>query len=245
MSDFTWTRPGETLWIHSVKDGGDRTKSRSALISQGLGQVAVRRAADRLEATAARSGYRRRRQLDHPAAAGPLVAAAVERAREGDEDALRLLFLLFADNVFGYVLSIVHDVHDAEDLTSELFARLPRALALYRPGAAPFSAWLLRVARNAALDHLRGRRTVPHAFVQPPGDGEMRRRERLAGLTAALAALPVDQRQVVVLRLVAGLTPGEVALRLGRSVDAVHALQHRARRRLRTELTELGWAPAA
>jgi RNA polymerase sigma-70 factor, ECF subfamily len=208
--------------------------------------VAVRRAADRLEATAARSGFRRRRQLDHPEAAEPLVAAAVARAREGDVDALRLLFLLYADNVFGYVLSIVHDEHDAEDLTSEVFARLPRALGLYRPGATPFAAWLLRVARNAALDHLRRERSVPSADVHPAGEpAGPYERERLAGLRSALAALPADQRQVVVLRLIAGLSPGEVADRLNRSVDAVHALQHRARRRLRTELTALGFAPAA
>jgi RNA polymerase sigma-70 factor, ECF subfamily len=208
--------------------------------------VAVRRAADRLEATAARSGYRRRRQLDHPEAAEPLVAAAVARAREGDVDALRLLFLLYADNVFGYVLSIVHDEHDAEDLTSEVFARLPRALGLYRPGATPFAAWLLRVARNASLDHLRRERSVPSPHVHPAGEPSgPHELERLAGLRSALAALPADQRQVVLLRLVAGLSPGEVADKLDRSVDAVHALQHRARRRLRRELTALGFAPAA
>jgi RNA polymerase sigma-70 factor (ECF subfamily) len=49
----------------------------------------------------------------------------------------------------------------------------------------------------------------------------------------------------MLLRLVAGLTPGEVAEQLGRSVDAVHALQHRARRRLQDELTRSGWAPRA
>jgi RNA polymerase sigma-70 factor (ECF subfamily) len=161
-------------------------------------------------------------------------------------DALRLLFLLYADNVFGYVLSIVRDEHDAEDLTSEVFARLPRALRLYRPGATPFVAWLLRVARNAALDHLRRERSVPSAEIsaagEPAGFHEL---ERLAGLRSALAALPADQREVVVLRLLAGLSPHEVADRLNRSVDAVHALQHRARRRLRTELTALGFAPAA
>ena len=48
----------------------------------------------------------------------------------------------------------------------------------------------------------------------------------------------------MLLRLVAGLTPGEVAEQLDRSVDAIHALQHRARRRLREELTQAGWAPA-
>jgi RNA polymerase sigma-70 factor (ECF subfamily) len=210
-----------------------------------MGQVAVRRAADRLEATAARSGYRRRRQLVHPPDAVALVSAATERARDGDEDALRLLYLLYADNVFGFVLSIVHDEHDAEDITSEVFARLPRALSHYRVSSTPFVAWLLRVSRNAALDHLRAQRSVPLAEVPANGRAELHAHERLDDLRAALEALPFDQRQVMVLRLVAGLTPGEVAERIGRSVDAVHALQHRARRRLREELTQAGWAPTS
>ena len=195
--------------------------------------MAVRRAADRLEATAARSGYQRRRQLVHPEA---LVAAATAHAREGDDDALRLLYLLYADNVYGYVLSIVRDEHDAEDITSEVFSRLPRALMRYRAGAAPFTAWLLRVARNAALDHLRAQRSVPQAEVRGTVV-EPDARERLDDLRAALATLPADQREVLLLRLLAGLSPGEVAERLNRSVDSVHALLHRARRRLRGELS--------
>jgi RNA polymerase sigma-70 factor (ECF subfamily) len=210
-----------------------------------MGQVAVRRAADRLEATAARSGYRRRRQLSHNPVADGLVPAAVARAREGDDDALRLLYLLYADNVYGYVLAIVRDEHDAEDIASEVFSRLPRALTRYQASATPFAAWLLRVARNAALDHLRAQRSVPRAEVHAVTEAaEGSGRERLAGLREALAALPADQRQVMLLRLVGGLTPVEVADQLGRSVDAVHALQHRARRRLRHDLTEQGWAPA-
>jgi RNA polymerase sigma-70 factor, ECF subfamily len=216
-----------------------------------MGQVAVRRAADRLEATAARSGYRRRRQLSHPPAGEALVGAAAERAREGDDDALRLLYLLYADNVYGYVLAIVRGEHDAEDITSEVFSRLPRALTRYKDpgpahGATPFAAWLLRVARNAALDHLRAQRSVPRAEVHAVTEvAETPAFERLADLRAALASLPPDQRQVMLMRLVAGMSPGEVALELGRSVDAVHALQHRARRRMRRELTQSGWAPRA
>jgi RNA polymerase sigma-70 factor (ECF subfamily) len=228
-----------------VKDGGARTRAR-LLISQGTGQVAVRRAADRLEATAARTGYRRRRQLVHPPDADALVAAATERARDGDDDALRLIYLLYADNVFGYVQAIVRDEHDAEDITSEVFARLPRALTRYRVTATPFAAWLLRVARNAALDHLRAQRSVPLAEVKASGaTAELQAGECLAGLRSAFEALPADQCQVMLLRLIAGLTPAEVAVHMDRSVDAVHALQHRARRRLRYELTKSGWAPQA
>ncbi len=173
------------------------------------------------------------------------MAAAAVRARDGDEDALRLLYLLYADNVFGFVLSIVGDEHDAEDVTSEVFARLPRALGHYRASAVPFAGWLLRVARNAALDHLRAQRCVPLAEVPAADRAELGAHERLEDLRAALAALPADQRQVMLLRLIAGLTPGEVALRMGRSVDSVHALQHRARGRLREQLTRAGWAPVS
>ena len=142
--------------------------------------MAVRRAADRLEATAGgRSGYRRRRQLVHPPDADALVAAATERARDGDDDALRLLYLLYADNVFGYVVAIVRDEHDAEDITSEVFARLPRALTHYKVSATPFAAWLLRVARNAALDHL-----ASAAFGAPRRGPRVRRNGGAAGARA-------------------------------------------------------------
>ena len=177
-----------------------------------------------------------------------LVAAATDRARDGDEDALRLLYLLYADNVFGYVLAIVHDEHDAEDVTSEVFARLPRALSHYRLSATPFAAWLLRVARNAALD------SPASAAFGAAGRGarQHRRRpnctprERLDDLRAALDSLPEDQRQVMLLRLDRrARRRARWRERLGRSVDAMHALQHRARRRLRDELTQAGWAPTA
>ena len=162
-----------------------------------------------------------------------------------DEERFRLAYHRHAGAVWRYLARRLGDDDLAEDLTSEVFARLPRALGLYRPGATPFAAWLLRVARNAALDHLRRERSVPsphvHPAGEPPGPHEL---ERLAGLRSALAALPADQRQVVLLRLVAGLSPHEVADKLDRSVDAVHALQHRARRRLRRDLTALGFAPA-
>src|SRR3954447_21347814 len=198
MSDFSLrTDSGSLEPTPAWTVGALRTRAR-LLISQGMGQVAVRRAADRLEATAARSGYRRRRQLVHPPDAVALVAAATDRARDGDEDALRLLYLLYADNVFGYVLSIIHDEHDAEDITSEVFARLPRALTRYRVSATPFVAWLLRVARNAALDHLRAQRSFPLAEVPAHGRAELHAYERLDDLRAALESLPADQRHVMV-----------------------------------------------
>ena len=102
----------------------------------------------------------------------------------------------------------------------------------------PFSAWILRVAHNAAIDHVRTRRPVPLEEVRSPDaeDDDAGARERFADLRLALDALPDEQRDVLVLRFLVGLSPGEIAERLGRSEDAVHGLQHRGRRRLRSEM---------
>jgi len=202
---------------------------------------AIRREADQIEATVGRGRFRRRNRLEHSPDAERLVTAAVARAKDGDADALRYLYLRYADNVYGYVCSIVRDEYEAEDVTQHIFAKLMTSLARYEPRVVPFSAWILRVAHNAAIDHVRTRRPVPVEEVRPadaPDDGDGGR-ERFADLRLALAALPAEQRDVIVLRFLVGLTPGEVAERMGRSEDAVHGLQHRGRRRLRTEMLAL------
>jgi len=201
---------------------------------------AIRRAADEIEAEDGRARFRRRRALDRSPAAELLVLSAVARARTGDADALRFLYLRYADNVYGYVCSIVRDEHEAEDVTQHIFAKLLTTLDRYEQRHVPFSAWILKVAHNAAIDHVRTRRPVPCEDVRPAhADDDTTGRERFADLRLALATLPDEQRDVILLRFLVGLTPSEVAERLGRSEDAVHGLQHRGRRRLRREMLEL------
>jgi RNA polymerase sigma-70 factor (ECF subfamily) len=205
---------------------------------------AIRREADQLQAVAEQGKFRRRRGFDHSAGAERLAHAAVARAREGDSDALRFLYLRYADNVYGYVCSIIRDEHEAEDVTQHVFVKLPRALARYQPSAVRFAAWILRVAHNAAIDHMRTRRPVPCEEIRSRDDADdAGGRERFADLREALEALPREQRDVIVLRFLIGLTPREVAERLGRSEDAVHGLQHRGRSRLRREMARIQAAP--
>jgi RNA polymerase sigma-70 factor, ECF subfamily len=203
---------------------------------------AIRREADLIEATVGRGRFRRRRSLPQSPANERLVVTAAARAKEGDGDALRFLYLSYADNVYGYVCSIVRDEYEAEDVTQHIFAKLTTALRHYEPRLVPFSAWILRVAHNAAIDHVRTRRPVLLEEVHPPeavGDDGAGSRERFADLRLALDALPTEQRDVIVLRFLVGLSPREIAERMGRSEDAVHGLQHRGRRRLRSEMLAL------
>src|SRR4051794_20468696 len=158
--------------------------------------------------------FRRVGRLSEDEAGNRAVAQAVLCAKQGDREALRYLYVHYADHVYGYVLSIVRDEHEAEDVTQHLFAKLMTALPKYEPRQVPFSAWILRVARNVALDHLRQRRPVPCEDVrelETHDHDDETARHRALDLRDALATLPEEQRQVVVMRHLVGLTPGEIA----------------------------------
>jgi RNA polymerase sigma-70 factor (ECF subfamily) len=174
-----------------------------------------------------------------------MTSRAVERAKRGDRDAHEYLYVRYADNVYGYVCSIVRDEHEAEDVTQQVFAKLLRILPKYEERRTPFLAWVLTVARNVALDQIRQRRAMPCAEIGEHADGihETDPCEALA-LRDAIGGLPDDQREVVVLRHVVGMSPGEIATRLGRSEPSVHGLHHRGRGALRAELVRLHAAPA-
>src|SRR5437588_984323 len=93
---------------------------------------------------------------------------AVARATEGDPDAVRFLYVSYSHNVYGYVRSIVRDDHEAEDVTQHVFAKLMTTLGKYDDRGIPFLAWLLRLARNVAIDHLRANRMIPSESVLDP-----------------------------------------------------------------------------
>jgi RNA polymerase sigma-70 factor (ECF subfamily) len=179
-------------------------------------------------------------------ATSALVSRAVKRAQQGDREALGFLYARYADNVCGYVRSIVHDQHEAEDITQHVFAKLIHVIGKYEERDVPFFAWILRVSRNVAVDHIRRQRAIPVEEVRAVdecGSGPADR-ERMNDLREALAKLPPDQREVLVLRHIAGLSPTEIAQHTGRSEGSVHGLHHRGRRALTAELRSRGAAPA-
>jgi|1186.fasta_scaffold46470_2 RNA polymerase sigma-70 factor (ECF subfamily) len=173
------------------------------------------------------------------------VAHLVIAAKAGDREALSELYARYAGRVRAHVLRIVGDEHAAEDITQQVFAKLLTRFDRFEPGPVPFAAWLLRVAQNAAIDHLRSARSLAY----DPADKDANRNDDAAAscrssLREALASLPAEQRDVLVLRHFVGLSPAEIAAHLGRSVRAVHGLSYRGRAAACRALNELGAAPA-
>lgn len=173
-----------------------------------------------------------------------LVRAAIERAQAGDMGGLHFLYARYAEDVHRFVRSLVKDHHQAEDITQDVFIKLMRVIDKYEPREVPFTAWIMRVARNATLDHLRARQAVPCEDIRVTDDDSAQvASERSADLYEALARLPLEQRQVLVLRHIVGLSPPEIAEVLGKSESSIHGLHHRGRSTFRSILHELGADP--
>ena len=178
------------------------------------------------------------------AAESELVRRAVVALKQGDRSALQFLYVRYADDVCNVIRAIVRDGHEAEDITHNVFAKLITAIHRYEPREVPFGAWITRVARNAALDHLRARRQIPFEEVRTTDEGhEQVGFDRSQSLREAFHRLPQDQREVLVLRHIAGLSPSEIAERIGKTESSVHGLHHRGRGALQAALRELDAAP--
>jgi RNA polymerase sigma-70 factor (ECF subfamily) len=172
------------------------------------------------------------------------LGPAITRAKEGDASAMHFLYVRYVDDVHRYVHSIVRNPHDAEDVTQALFAKLITTIWRYEEREVPFAAWILRVARNAALDHMRKQRHIPCEEVHAPHEhDEQVRVERTHSLRAAFERVPEEQRVVLLMRYIRGMSTREIAASLGKSEGAVHGLHHRGRRTVRRTLLELESGP--
>jgi RNA polymerase sigma-70 factor, ECF subfamily len=176
-----------------------------------------------------------------------LTRRAVQRASDGDGEAIGELYDRYAGRVYSHVRRMMRDRHDAEDVTQLVFLKLTWTLDRYDERSGDFCAWLLRVARNLAIDEMRRRRPVLVGEVYAAGEGDggdEATAMRAGALREALAELSADQREVIVLRQFVGLRPREIADRMERSEGSVHALYHRGRVAMQASLANAESAPA-
>ncbi|MFL6036341.1 MAG: sigma-70 family RNA polymerase sigma factor [Gaiellaceae bacterium] len=160
----------------------------------------------------------------------------VERGQQGDRAALEELYLLHFDRIYSYLHMSVGNRHDAEDLTTQTFLKMLESINRFQWRAAPFSAWLFRIAHNLAMDHFRARRRLQteDEVPTPTGSEEQSAEDQAmdsigrAGMLSLIKQLSAEQRQVLTLKFLFGFANAEVAGILGKSEGAVKSLQHRA-----------------
>jgi len=149
-----------------------------------------------------------------------------------DADAL---FAQHQHGVFRYLWRVVGQADAARDLTQEVFLRVSRAAAPEN-GADARRAWVFRIARNLALNHLRDRGRQPETVPLTLDATQPATQELSVALERALAALSELDRDVFLLRESAGLSYDEIAVACELSIEAVRSRLHRAREQLRSEL---------
>jgi RNA polymerase sigma-70 factor, ECF subfamily len=146
-------------------------------------------------------------------------------------------------HVYGYFRRRVADPARAEELTQDVFAAAASSLPAERPGDPPVLAWLYAVARRRFVDEAR-RRSREHRLAGMLPARSSSDYEPVAGaLRDALAALPGGQAQVVLLKLVRGLTFAEIGAEVGLTEAAAKMRFVRALERLRADLSERGIEP--
>jgi RNA polymerase sigma-70 factor, ECF subfamily len=180
------------------------------------------------------SAIRRRRLARTQSDAGAAEPGLVEAARHGDRAAFGQLYCQYAPMIYGVLLARVPRA-DAEDLVHDVFLSAMRQLHTLRQDAA-FAGWLVKIARNRAIDyHRRGRDTAQLAGDMPAAYGADR---AAMGVLAAIRSLPMAYREPLILRLVEGMTGDEIAARTGLTPASVRVNLHRGMKRLRRRLTE-------
>ena len=139
----------------------------------------------------------------------------------------KILFSQHRDGVFRYLSRIVGQADTANELTQEVFLRAWRA-PVAGETEVERRAWVFKVARNLALNHLRDARRRPET-VELGEAAQPATQELSVALQQALAALPNLDRDVFLMKESAGLSYDEIASACGVTLDAVRARLHRAR----------------
>lgn len=188
-----------------------------------------------------------------------VVNELLERAKRGDIDAFAGLFEPMRAKVFAVACRMV-GLQDAEDVVMDTFLRAWKAIPGFR-GESSLQTWVIRIARNRALDTIRSRRHQPEAVSldddrdgnpfpaafdpgQPLPDEIAADREMADLARVALARIDEAHRAVLVLRYVDGLQYGEIAAALNIRIGTVMSRLFHGRRKWKAAMAERGGSEA-
>jgi RNA polymerase sigma-70 factor (ECF subfamily) len=188
-------------------------------------------------------GFARYRRFIRPPEYPPdVLCAAIALARDGEEEGARVLYRWLNPSLLRYLRFYAGNA--AEDLASEVWFSVAKALRTFEDGPGELRALLFAIARRRAVDHYRRKARTPQlvaidAVPDPAArdDAELLAVELLTterAIGELVGDLPPEQAEIVLLRVLGGLEVAEVAALTGKSPVAVRVAQHRALRKLRT-----------
>lgn len=167
----------------------------------------------------------------------------IKRAVKRDREAFGALYNKHVSRVYRHIYYMVGNPPEAEDLTAQAFLQAWQAIERYQIRGAPFVSWLMRIAHNLGVSHLRSRKPsteLPETLVDRSRDGNpddvLQRQADGDRVREAILRLREEHRRVIILRFVQDLAYREVAEIVGKSVPAVRVIQHRALNALRKQM---------
>jgi RNA polymerase sigma-70 factor, ECF subfamily len=183
---------------------------------------------------------------------GPVLGAAFEvtlaAAQAGDQEAFAAIFRDIQPSLLRYLQVIAGDA--ADDMAGDTWLKVIAGLGGFRGDEQAFKAWLFTIARHRTIDWARSRarrQALPARLgaadtqqVTPDTADVVLERLSTRAVLAALASLPADQAEIIMLRVVAGLDAPAVAQIVGKTPGAVRVAAHRALRRLAAVMDQTG-----
>jgi RNA polymerase sigma-70 factor (ECF subfamily) len=175
----------------------------------------------------------------------PITADLIKQAQNGDENALSTIYQRYRLDIYRYLYYRVGHLQVAEDLTSEVFERMIRAIRRSQFHNTSFEAWLFQIARNLAIDYYRKMSVRDHVPLDETMVAKEEHIDRAVEnnlvsdhLVQALKEVNEAQRDVIILRFAVSMPIAQVAETLHKSVDAVKGLQRRGLMTIRNILSD-------
>lgn len=166
-----------------------------------------------------------------------------DRIAQNDMNAFEELYRLTDKTVYAFVLSILKNPYDAQDIMQDTYVKIRSAAHLYKKQGKPL-AWIFTIARNLCLMKLRTAKRTTDTSIDDIEDssffatsGDSHAEDRIV-LNAALSILAQEEREIVILHAVSGLKHHEIAKSLGMPLSTVLSKYNRALKKLKKYMIE-------
>ena len=173
------------------------------------------------------------------------VMKLVDKAANGNFNAFGDLYSIYLDKIYRYVYYHVKDQMMAEDITEEVFVKAWKAIKSCKGRGRTFSSWIYRIAHNHMINSQRNNnRNISMGMESLTAVSDRRQEiENTADkyeLTELLDELPLNQKQVLILKFLEGMSNSEIAKIMNKSEGAIRILQMRGLSSLRQNITTGG-----